>query len=130
MNAAIDTDVLLRWILGDVPEQLMAADALLAKKRTYHVADVALQEIVYVMERVAHLPRTVIADALQMIVAQANINCNRTLILKVLPLYLKHKTASFTDICLAVYAELGNCTPVYTFDKKMARDLPQVELVR
>lgn len=130
MNKSLDANILLRWILGDIPLQQKEADKLLTRKVSYHVADMAIQELVYVMEKAAHFPRELVAEGLQMIMSQANIDCNRILLAKVIPKYLKYSTVSFTDCCLAVYAELNDATPLYTFDKKMARDLPQVELVK
>jgi uncharacterized protein len=130
MGGSLDTNAILRWILGDIPSQQQTVDQLLEKKKTYHVADMAIQEVVYVMEKVVQMPRSLIVRSMQTIIAQANINCNRALLLKVLPYYSNHPAVSFTDCCLAVYAELNKTSPLMTFDKKLARQLPSVELLR
>lgn len=57
--------------------------------------------------------------------AQANINCNRQLFEVALPLYQSHTSLSFVDCCLAGYAVLGDSTPLYAFDKALAKKLPK-----
>ena len=43
------------------------------------------------------------------------------------PLYLEHPKLSFYDCCLACYAEIKHHEPLFTFDKKLAKQLPQAK---
>lgn len=129
-NASLDTNVLLRWLVGDVPKQQKQVEALLSRDMKYHVVDMAIAEVVFVMEYYMKFPRDLVAGFLTAIIEQPKIECNRSLLYSVIPYYEKHTTESFVDCCLAVYAKLDGTTPVYTFDKKMARDLPYVELLK
>ncbi|MGB4796247.1 MAG: PIN domain-containing protein [Candidatus Saccharimonadales bacterium] len=129
MEKSLDANFLLRWLLGDVPTQQDLTDRVMSGKDMLHVADMVLEEIAYVMERVIGLPRSMVANNFRAIMAQANVNCNRSVLSGALPLYEKHTALSFVDCCLAVYAELNGAIPLLTFDKKLARQLPNVELV-
>lgn len=129
MQKSLDANFLLRWLLGDVPAQQALTDRVMAGKVTLHVADMVLEEIAYVMEKVMGLPRSIVANNFRAIMGQANLNCNRAVLARALPLYEKHPALSFVDCCLAVYAELNNAVPLLTFDKKLALQLEQAELV-
>jgi predicted nucleic acid-binding protein len=55
---------------------------------------------------------------------------NRALFAKALPLFATHPALSLEDCCLSVYAELDGATPLWTFDQKLARQVTGAELVR
>ncbi len=130
MSKSLDTNILLRWMVGDNVHQQMLASELLDKNVTYNVADAALIEAVYVMECVMDFPRDLVVDHITNLLTHSNINCNRILFHKVLSLYKKHSSESFTDCCLSVYAQLDDATPLLTFDKNLAKHLPYTELVQ
>ena len=125
MIIALDTNCLLRWLMNDVPSQKDRVDALLQSPDTQaHVADLAIAEIVWVMDSVYQFDRSAIARNITKIVENKLINCNRRLFEAVLPVYLEHKGISFTDACLATYVSLSDAKKLLTFDKKLARSLP------
>jgi predicted nucleic-acid-binding protein len=123
---SLDTNVLLRWLLGDVPEHTKLVEKLLAKNNTYHVADMAIQEVVYVLERLLKMDRNQVVANIRAIMAQANINCNRGLFELALDIYEKHNSLSFVDCCLASYAQIDDVAPIYTFDKAFIKKLPKL----
>ena len=47
-----------------------------------------------------------------------------------LPIYQAHSSLSFTDVCLAIYAQLNDALPLCTFDKKLSTQLDQVRLLK
>lgn len=118
--ASVDTNVLLRWLLGDVEHQEKQVNKLLALGTKYEVADLALNEVVYVLERFYKIERAIIVQNILAVIRHPQFVCNRNLFEKVLPLYLKEPTLSVTDCALLVYARLNNATLLYTFDKKLA----------
>jgi len=130
VEKSLDANFLLRWLLGDIPAQQAATDRIMSNKTTLHVADMALEEIAYVMEKVMGLPRTMVVNNFRTLMAQSNVNCNRSVLAAALPLYEKHPALSFVDCCLVVYAELQGATPLLTFDKKLAKQLPHAGLVQ
>ncbi|HEY1646267.1 MAG TPA: PIN domain-containing protein [Candidatus Saccharimonadales bacterium] len=127
--ASLDACCILRWLLQDIPEQEQAVHKLLSNPGNYHVADTTLMEVVYVLERIYKQERYFIASCLNLIRSLNQINCNRVLITKVMPVYVENPSVSFADCCAATYAELNNAQPLLTFDKKLANKLPQAELL-
>ena len=121
----LDTNILLRFILNDIPEQRAKVIKLLSKPDTrYHVADLAISEMSYVLETQLKHPRILIVREVQQILSESNINCNRALFSEVLPFYLSHPKLSFADCCLSIYAALNQAEPLWTFDKKLALQSP------
>ena len=126
---SIDTNVLLRIILRDNVEQLTRAQTLLRKHQMFAIADVAIIELEYILTGYYKYSRQEFNDIVtKLLIANQHLHINRELFERALKLYIKHPTESFDDCCLAMYAKLNGQTPLYTFDKKMARDLPGVEL--
>lgn len=126
---SLDTNVLLRLILQDQPKLVAQAKELLAKHDMFAVADVAILEVIYVLGGYYEYTRQEIVGVINQLIRNQHLNLNRPLFERVLPLYAAHPTESISDCCLATYAKLNNATPLYTFDKKFARDVPPVDLV-
>ncbi len=127
---SLDANVLLRLLLNDVPEQHEAVVRLFEKApEQFAVADTAVIEVVFVLERHYGFTREAIAEAIDGLAALLKINCNRRLFEKALPLFLASPGLSFEDCCLAVYAELSEAKPLWTFDRKLAHQALNAELV-
>ena len=126
---SIDTNLLLRLVLGDIPEQRDVTLQFLKRKGAVAVADLAITETVFVLERSLGIPRSKIVKLLQALSANQYLDYNRDLFDRVLRPYAEHPKVSFNDCCLAVHAKLNGQTPLYTFDKKLARQLPHTELL-
>lgn len=124
--ASLDTNVLLRWLLNDVPDQTKQVEKILAKNNTYHVADMAIQEVVYVLERLLKMNRELIVANVRAIMAQANINCNRGLFELALEMFENNVSLSFVDCCLVCYVQIDDSAPLYTFDKMLAKKAPKL----
>ncbi len=125
MTVAIDTNCLLRWLLGDVPEQAALVDQFMQNQDNFvHVADLAVAELVWVLQSVYELTRPEIAELVTLITSNSRINCNRQLFEVVLPVYLEHPGVSFVGACLASYVTLSEAEKLLTFDKKLVRTLP------
>lgn len=129
-QTSLDTNVLLRWLLVDIKEQAELAGRLISSTRTFDISDMAISEVVFVLERVVGASRKTIADNVFRILGQENFNCSRVLLKPATQLYLQHPGLSFVDCCLAVYAELNDAVPLYTFDKKLATQLGQAKLLK
>lgn len=125
----VDTNVLLRWLLDDVPEQTAAAGALLTGEQRCVVPDVALIETVFVLDRVLLLSRPTIARSVEAILAVANLDLDRSVWRAALDDYLDHPKLSISDTFLAAQASASGRLPLYTFDKKLANQLVGVALL-
>lgn len=128
---SFDTNTILRLILGDVPKQQKAVLDLMVhhKSQQFAVADTALIETAFVLSREYKFSRTDVANALQDFMNLSQINCNRVMFDKALRLYVNHAALSLEDCALAIYAELVDATPLYTFDRKLASDVKSAQLV-
>ena len=125
-----DTNVILRLILGDNERQCYKIQDLLMRRGVdYHVADLTITEAVYVMQSVYGLSREKIADGMQRLLWFPEIKYNRELFKRVFPMYLEYPALSFNDCCLAVYAELNEAEPLWTFDKALAKQSGTAKLV-
>ena len=125
----LDTNVLLRWILGDVPDQAAAAERLLSSGVSCMVPDVAVVEMAHVLERVLLLPRTTVVHSVEMVLGVASIDVDRALWRSALDDYLAHPKLSIADTLLAAQARASGRTPLYTFDRLLANQVPDAELL-
>jgi predicted nucleic acid-binding protein len=123
MAASLDTNCLLRWLLGDVPEQTEAVTELLDSGQTFVVADVAIIEVIFVLEKVKKIDRALIQKAVLAIIAQANIKCSREVFEETMLIYVDHPKLSVTDCYLSVLAKQADALPLYTFDHKLSNQL-------
>lgn len=127
---SLDANVLLRLLLDDISEQHAAVEALFQKsKGQFAIADTAIIEVVFVLGRHYGFSRTAISEAIEGLMLLPEINCNRTLFEKALPLFTKNPSLSFEDCCLVTYAELNDARPLWTFDRKLANQTPNAKLV-
>lgn len=125
---SLDTNVILRIMLMDVAEQcLKIQDLIMRQGYVYDVSDLAITESVFVMQR--DCTRVEIVNNIKKLFEIPGINANFNLFERVFPMYLEHPKLSFNDCCLAVYAELNEAEPLWTFDQKLAKQIPTAKLV-
>ena len=122
---SIDTNIILRTILNDVPKQSQKARTLLARPNTiFHISDLTITETVFVLEKCYHLDRSIITEILSIFLSNPSISYNIPLFSNVFPFYTEHPQLSFNDCCLATYAALNQAEPLWTFDRKLATQSP------
>ena len=123
LRESLDTNILVRLIVKDVPEQcLRVQDLFMRQGVTYDVADLAVTETVYVLQTWYHWSRRGIIDALSSVLSDFGLNYNKVLFEQVFPMYLSHPHLSFNACCLAGYAALNESEPLWTFDKALAKE--------
>ncbi|MBQ9017301.1 PIN domain-containing protein [Candidatus Saccharibacteria bacterium] len=125
----LDTCVVLRMILRDVPEQAKRAVKILSRKgKRFYISEMVIYEAAYVMEKRMEMPREYIVDSLKDFLSGENI-CNGVGIFSgVFQMYLEHPKLSFADCYLAVQAGSQGTTPLWTFDRKLAGQTEEGEL--
>ncbi len=129
-TGSLDTNVLLRLLLNDIPEQHTATKKLLSQSANqFAVADTAIIELVFALNRYYGFSRLQTAEAVEGLMNLKEINCNGDLFEKAMRLYISHSGLSFEDCCLSVYAQLNGSEPLWTFDKKLANQAPNSKLV-
>lgn len=120
-SGSFDTNMLLRLLLDDVPAQTAAVDKLLRPGCAYEVADVALIEMVFVLEKVYEMDRNLIKENVMGIVRNRSFLCNTNLFERAMPLYVAEPGLSVVDCVLLIYVRLNAALPLYTFDKKLSK---------
>ncbi len=130
-SVAFDTNLLLRWILQDIPDQAKQVIAILKDPsvKEVHIADLAWAEVVWILHssRLGY-SRKDVSEIAEIILRHPKVNCNREPLAKALPFYVEHPAISFADACLAAYAELQG-VQLLTFDKKLSRQSKHARLV-
>ncbi len=119
IQGSVDTNVLLRLLLDDIHAQTKAAQSLIDSGDRYEVADAALIEVVFVLEKIYSMDRALIMENVLAIVRNRTFICNRVLFEQVMPQYVQEPSLSVVDCALLAYARLNKAVPLYTFDKKL-----------
>lgn len=128
-NESLDTNAILRLMLGDVPAQRAKVVELLCRPGvTYHIADLAITEAVFVLQKYGKT-RAEIVQYLEALMKRMNIAANWTLLERTLPMYLACPKLSFNDCCLAAYAALNQAEPLWTFDQALAKESGTAKLL-
>lgn len=122
-----DTNAILRWMLNDVPRITERAAEILTEAPRCVVPDAALIEVVYVLEGVMGAPRSSIVTAIEVLLAEADFDAERSTWTVALAEYQAHPKLSIVDTFLAAQAVHSGRGSLYTFDAKLAE---QIEVAR
>ncbi len=121
MIAYVDTNVLVRHLTDDPPEQARRATAILENAERLILTDVVVAELVYVLESYYEHPRRQITESVQSLLALSSIAVsNHDLLLRALELY-EHIRLDFAEAYLAAAAELTGVDSVASFDRTLDR---------
>ena len=118
MNS-LDTNVALRYLLNDVPEQSIKSKSIITGSSSY-ITDVVAVEIVFVLERVIGMDRSDIVKLVKTFLSLPNLTYNDYFLDLTLDLYDKHKSLSIVDCYAATEARVYNNLLV-TFDKGLVK---------
>jgi predicted nucleic-acid-binding protein len=116
---SIDTNVILRFLLRDVPDQTARAVAVVTEPDVY-VTDVVITETVFVLEKYYEAPRNTIAISIRSFLALPNLSSNAALFSDVFDLYEVQTSLSIIDCYAAVEAGAWQ-SDLVTFDKKLLK---------
>jgi predicted nucleic acid-binding protein len=129
VTAFVDTNVLVRHLTGDPPEQAERARRLLSGGDQLLLPDLVLAELVYVLESFYELPRTRVAELARAVVAFPAIEvADEPALLRALEVYEVHRL-DFADAYLVAEAEISGVNAVASFDKAIER-VPTVRRVK
>lgn len=119
MNGSLDTNVVLRWLVEDVPDQQAAARELVSGGE-YRVSDAAVIEAIFALGRYYRFTRREQVTVMSGFLSRPTIDCNLALLIEAFDLYVDHPKLSFEDCYLVTAADHADATPLYTFDQKLA----------
>lgn len=127
MHSSLDTNILLRYILNDVPHQRAQAVRLLDdQSQTFRICAPVIAEIIFNLQK-AGATRTEIADALAQLFSLKNIQVESVITDQVLPFFREHSALSFVDCYAAFLADVSSAEPLWTFDRKLANQHPSAK---
>jgi predicted nucleic acid-binding protein len=129
VSAFVDTNVLIRHLTGDPPDQAARATRLLSQADQLLLPDLTVAETVYVLESFYEVPRARVVELVRAIVAFPGIGvADEPLLLRALEVYEVHRL-DFADAYLVAQAEASGVNAVVSFDKRIERvpTVPRVE---
>lgn len=121
VSAFVDTDVLIRHLTGDPPEQAARATRLLSQATQLLLPDLIVAEVVYVLESFYEVPRPRVAELVRAVVAFPAIEvADEPVLLRALEVYEVHRL-DFAEAYLVAEAETSGVNAVASFDKTIER---------
>ena len=121
---ALDTNVLVRYLVRDDVPQAQAAramlDSLTAERPGYVCREVTV-ELVWVLERAYGFARDRIATIVEELVATEGLVIEEANDVARAALRYRAAGAGFSDLMILAAAERSGAHPLYTFDQKAAR---------
>lgn len=130
MMSSLDTNVLMRYIWADLPEQYEKATKLIDKEdQTFYVSDMVVAEIIHNL-KISHIRRSSLVGTIEKLAGRKNIVMSSFVLQKVLPYYAEHPALSFVDCYVAMEAEEKGREPLWTFDRKLANQHTSAKMIR
>lgn len=121
MSAFLDTNILVRHLTGDPPEQAARATKFLAEADELLLADLVVAEVVYVLESFYEVPRPRVAELVRAIIAfPAMVVLDPAVLLRTLEVY-ETERLDFAEAYLVAQAERSGAGMVASFDKAIDR---------
>ena len=121
---ALDTNVLMRYLVSDVPEQAEAARALidgLTPDEPGYICREVVLEVAWVLERSYGFKRSQIAEALLGLTASDTLVVENSDDVAASAYRFRQGGIGFSDLMILGAAERANSTPLQTFDQRFAR---------
>ena len=118
MNS-LDTNVILRYLLNDIPKQSLASKQIITGSAVY-LTDVVAVEIVFVLERVIGVERVDIVRLLKAFLSLPTVVYNYYFLDQVLDLYDAKKSLSIVDCYAAIEAKVYR-NSLLTFDQSLVK---------
>lgn len=115
---AVDTNILVRWLLGDDPVQSALAVQILSEPS--YVSLTVLTELGWVLEKALGISRPIVGQMLDKVVILEHVQVDkRPSVLWAIERY--HQGADWADM-MHVVAASGTAPVFATFDRRIARD--------
>jgi predicted nucleic acid-binding protein len=121
----VDTNIFLRFLVNDIPQQADACEAVFRKavagEEALYTTDMVVAEIVWVLESYYELPRSDIRAKLEKILNTPNVTFdNKETIIHALVLY-EEKGIDYIDAYNACIIRMKGIGEIYSYDKHYDR---------
>ena len=105
MTAFIDTNVLVRHLIGEPADQAKQATRTLSSLETLLLSDIVIAEAIYVLQKVYSVDRPTISDVMKSLLAFPSIQVvDEPTVLRALEIFVNHRL-HFVDAFLVASAE-------------------------
>ncbi len=121
---AVDTNVIVRYLVADDPGQAEAARSLLEQLTPDNPGFICREVVIeaaWALERSYRFPRTRIAEALMDLTASDSIVVENADDVVAAAHRYRLGGAGFSDMMILAAAERVEAAPLYTFDRRLAR---------
>jgi predicted nucleic-acid-binding protein len=128
----IDTNVLLRFLVHDDPEQGEKARQFMTERTAEdpaYVSAVVLAEVIWFLRQRLNYSKAQIVDMLRLLIASSEIVIEHTEELELLLAGSTFPAGDVADYLVAWSAGKVGCRKVITFDRKAAQAVPGMELL-
>ena len=120
----LDTNVFLRFLLDDIPNQTKEATEILSKAKSKRlkifVPQIIIFEILFALDKYYKFPKTEVGEKVGTLLATSYLDVeDRTIFQEALEIY-KSKNIDFVDCFLICKASKNNST-LFTFDKDLSK---------
>lgn len=121
---ALDTNILVRYITQDIPEQAGIAESLLDQltpSRPGFVSREVALEIVWVLERSYKFSRTQIVEVLTTMIGAENLVVEFDEDIARATIIYEQSGTDFSDLAILMASKRVGCEMLFTFDRRFAR---------
>lgn len=122
----LDTNVLVRFVVADDPEQADRAKALVARAaasgESLFVSDVVLCEFVWVLQAAYRFGRTVVVDTLRRLLGARALAFRDSVSLTGAVEAFAAGRGDFADYVILGHARQAGCEAIATFDRALLRE--------
>lgn len=121
----IDTNIILRHLLGDHPDHSPKATALFTRielgELEVQISDIVVFETVFTLDRSYKVSKAAIRDSLLALLALPTLILQgKRRYLRIFDIYVDHNLP-FGDACIVADMERSGATTLYSFDKEFGR---------
>ena len=121
MSCFVDTNVLVRHLVGDPPDMARRATALLKSEEHLLVADLIVAETIYVLESFYEVERPQISLAIRSLLAMESVSVvDQPLLLRATEVY-EGDRLDFAEAYLVACAESTSIGKIASFDQSIDR---------
>lgn len=129
--STLDTNVLVRYLVRDIPEQVDAARELiegLTPEDPGFICREVVLEVAWVLERTYSFTRTQVAEALMNLTASDSLVVENSDDVAAAAYRYRQGGVGFSDLMILKAAQRANAGPLHTFDHRLSR-MPGATLV-
>ena len=129
--STLDTNVLVRYLVRDIPEQAEAARELiegLTPDAPGFICREVVLEVAWVLERTYSFTRTQVAEALMDLTASDSLIVENSDDVAAAAYRYRQGDVGFSDLMILKAAQRANAAPLHTFDHRLSR-MPGATLV-